>query len=306
MPETPEPRSTGAPGSMSLLVDMATASMDPEYRDARARRPLPSGDAGGPDDGHRRRRAAFGRVPMTVAALLLLAGLVTGTAASQVRERVKEASAVRESLVAEIRQQTKATDALAGQEGRLRGEVALIRAKALGEDGDGQALASQLSELELATGAIAARGPGLVVTLTDSPASSSSNATGSQDGRIYDRDLQEVVNALWTAGAEQVAVNGQRLTAQTTIRSAGEAVLVDFRPISPPYVLQAIGPVDTMEPRFVDGAVARRFQTWTSLYGIGFSVERRGTLHLPAASPPDLRLVRPASPSSPSSSGSAP
>ncbi|MCW2543578.1 MAG: hypothetical protein JWM40_1130 [Frankiales bacterium] len=294
MPETPEPRSTGAPGSMSLLVDMATASLDPEYQDARARRPVSGSRTGRPDDGSSRRRAAFGRVPMTVAALLLLAGLLTGTAASQVRQRVNEASAVRASLVAEIRQQTRATDALARQEGRLRGEVAQIRATALGVDGDGRALAARLSELELATGGTAVRGPGLVVTLSDAPGTGGATGTvGNTDGRIYDRDLQEVVNALWTAGAEQLAVNGQRLTAQTTIRSAGEAVLVDFRPISPPYELQAIGAVDTMEPRFVDGAVARRFQTWTSLYGIGFSVERRGTLHLPAASPPDLRLVRP-------------
>ena len=58
------------------------------------------------------------------------------------------------------------------------------------------------------------------------------------DGRVLDRDLQELVNGLWAAGAEAVSVDGQRLTARTAIRSAGEAVLVDFRPLSPPYVVR--------------------------------------------------------------------
>jgi uncharacterized protein YlxW (UPF0749 family) len=229
-------------------------------------------------------------VPLALTSLLLLAGLITGIAASQVRAKERVASALRQSLVQDVRRQTAATDALARQEGGLRREVGAIRGRALSQDDRGRTLAGQLAQLELVTGAIAVQGPGLVVTLNDAPAGASAGAAG--EGRIYDRDLQDVTNALWTAGAEQVAVNGQRLTAQTTIRSAGEAVLVDFRPLNPPYVLQAVGPVDSMEPRFVDGPVARRFQTWTSLYGITFSVHRAKELHLPAAGPADLRHVR--------------
>ena len=43
------------------------------------------------------------------------------------------------------------------------------------------------------------------------------------DGRVTDRDLQTVVNEVWAAGAEAVAVNGQRLTSLSAIRSAGDA-----------------------------------------------------------------------------------
>jgi uncharacterized protein YlxW (UPF0749 family) len=134
------------------------------------------------------------------------------------------------------------------------------------------------------------------VTLDDAPVSNSSTATdrGGQagDGRIYDRDLQAVVNALWAAGAEAISVNDQRVTSQTAIRSAGEAVLVDLRPLSPPYLLRAVGDVNVLQPAFVDSATARRFQTWTSLYGLGFDVRRSGELRLPAAGSPDLRLAR--------------
>ena len=300
MPTAPPTRETRSSGSMSLLVDMATAALDPEYRDAHARRvasaaAAPSTPGGGdvpPPAGASRNRRP--RVPTTLTALLLLAGLATGIAAAQVRLKERETGALRQSLVQDVRRQTAATDELARQEAALRKQVADVRSRALGEDSQGRALAQRLAGLELATGEVPVRGPGLVVTLDDAPGSTSAAATGaaSGEGRIYDRDLQDVTNALWTAGAEQIAINGQRLTSQTTIRSAGEAVLVDFRPLAPPYVLEAVGPVDRMEPRFVDGAVARRFQTWTSLYGIAFRVARSQDLRLPAAGPVDLRHVR--------------
>ncbi len=294
MPVAPVPP-TG--GSMSLLVDMATASLDPEYREAHAQRVARanhphSAEGEGPPGGARRARRGM---PLILTALLLLAGLVTGIAASQVRLKDQEANAVRQSLVGDVRRQTAATDRLARQEIGLRRQVATIRGAELGQDSQGRTLADRLAALELVTGSIAAQGPGLVVLLDDAHGTATTGTAAPDaaagEGRIYDRDLQDVANALWTAGAEQIAINGQRLTTQTTIRSAGEAVLVDFRPLSPPYVVQAIGGVDSMEPRFVDGPVARRFQTWTSLYGITFKVTRAKQLRLPAAGPASLRYA---------------
>jgi uncharacterized protein YlxW (UPF0749 family) len=287
MPEAPAPPHR-VDGSMSLLVDMTAAALDPSYGEAAARR---SGD--GPAGRPTRSR----RVPPVLTALLVVVGLVTGVAAAQVREGAHQAGSVRQSLVDDVRQQTRETDQLADQADRLRAQVAQVRNQALNADERGRTAAALVSELELVTGAVAVRGPGLVVTLDDAPdaATGDGGGRGGQlaDGRVYDRDLQDVVNALWAAGAEAVSINGQRLTATTAIRSAGEAVLVDFRPLSPPYVLRAVGDVDAMEPAFADGPTARRFTTWTSLYGLGFTVARAGDLRLPAAPSPDLRIARP-------------
>lgn len=291
MPDSPPPPARRVDGSMSLLVDMAAAALDPAYGDVAARR---AASQAGPQTGVPRRES--GRVRLLVAFVLVLAGLVTGVAAAQVRAKAGETGSVRQSLVNDVRRQTRVTDQLAAQAAVLQREVLDIRDRALGEDARGRAAAEDVAALELATGGVAVRGPGLVVTLDDGPDDGATSATrGGQlgNGRIYDRDLQDVVNALWGVGAEAVAVNGQRLTSQTAIRSAGEAVLVDFRPLSPPYVLRAVGDVDAMEPAFVDGATARRFQTLSSLYGIGFDVTRGADLRLPAAGAPDLRLVRP-------------
>ncbi len=273
-------------GSMSLLVDTITGSLDPSYAAAAAR--------------HGRPRRATRAV---VLGLLLLLGIVTGAAVAQVNARSGATSDARHRLAAEVRRQTAASDRLAGQVGALREQVARQRDQALGEGSLGRAAATELATVELLSGAGGARGPGVVVTLDDAR-SAGSAATGETttpvprggqagDGRVLDRDLQDVANALWSVGAEAMSINGLRLTAQTAIRSAGTAILVDFRPLSPPYVLRAIGDPIRLEPDFVDSPTGRRFATYTSLYGLGFEVARSRDVRLPAAGAPDLRLVRP-------------
>ena len=129
------------------------------------------------------------------------------------------------------------------------------------------------------------------------------------NGRIQDRDLQSLVNALWAAGAEAVSIGGQRLAPTTTIRAAGEAILVDLRPVQSPYTIAAVGDPGTLLPRFADSEAARRFQSYTGLYGIQFTVRAANDLRLPAATDPDLRYASPVSSAttvSPSGSASIP
>jgi uncharacterized protein YlxW (UPF0749 family) len=135
-----------------------------------------------------------------------------------------------------------------------------------------------------------------VVRLDDATAGPSPDAQrGGQvaEGRVQDRDLQDAVNGLWAAGAEAVSINGLRLSALTAIRSAGEAILVDFRPVSPPYTVRAIGNPGTLQARFVDGQSGRRLSTFSSLYGISLIVRRTSSQTLPGAGTPTLRLAAP-------------
>ena len=265
---------------------MTDAARDPAYADAAQRRQA----AEAPLAQNRGRRAQL------AVALLLVVGLVTGIAAAQVRRSAHAADSARDRLAADVRARTAETDRLAKDLEALRTEVARTRDTVLGDGALGRQLSGRVTSLELSTGQTAVSGPGLVVTLDDAADANdqASNGRGGQlgDGRIYDRDVQEVVNALWAAGAEAISINGQRLTALTTIRSAGEAVLVDFRPLSPPYRISAVGDVDAMEPAFADSTTARRFTTYTSLYGLGFSTRREDRLHLPAAAPLELHSAQ--------------
>ena len=278
---------------MSLLVDMMANTLDEAY----AERARSSGSgAGVPPDpsSHRTSRRRLGPV-----AGLLAVGLLTGTAVAQVRARQTGTSDVRSGLAQEVRDRTARSDELAARAAELRDEVAALQEQALGVDAAGRSAARRLEDLGAASATTAVRGPGLVVTLDDAPAGDGAAPDPLRggtvpEGRVSDRDLQDVVNGLWAAGAEAVAVNGQRLTALTAIRSAGESVLVDLRPLSPPYVVEAVGDPADLEVGFAAGPSGRRLSTLTSLYGIVFDVRRADALTLPGSRTPELSAATPA------------
>jgi hypothetical protein len=53
-----------------------------------------------------------------------------------------------------------------------------------------------------------------------------------------------------------------------------------------------------MQPAFADSKTARRFATYTSLYGLVFETRRAGSLSLAAAATPQLRSARASGPAS--------
>ncbi len=227
--------------------------------------------------------------------VLVVLGLVTGAAAAHVRSRQDAAGAARDDLALEVSRRSERTEQLAQQARDLRREVTRLQTSSVGAASAGDRAVAELEPLELSTGSVPVVGPGLLVRLDDAAGADSTavdrgGAPG--DGRVLDRDLQDVVNGLWAAGAEAVSVNDVRLSALTAIRSAGEAVLVDFRPLSPPYLVRAIGDAGTLEPAFTDGPTGRRFAAYGQLYDLGFTVSSESRLRLPAARPRLLRSVQ--------------
>jgi uncharacterized protein YlxW (UPF0749 family) len=170
----------------------------------------------------------------------------------------------------------------------LESELAKLRTRAeqLGAAGSSDSLRvlnADLARFGLLAGTAPARGAGLLVTLGDSPLAEN-DPTASLDFRIQDIDIQLVVNELWQAGAEAVAVNGQRLVGTTAIRTAGDAILVNFKVLSSPYRIEAIGDPRTLKEHFEASEVAAHFTKWTDLYRLGFSVKTKDSLRLPAHS----------------------
>jgi uncharacterized protein YlxW (UPF0749 family) len=277
---------------MSLLVDMMTNTLDESYADAARRRDgqrtsAPGGGAGDDDPNSMARRG-------TAIVLLVALGVLTGTAAAQVRKREAAASPVRADLVKEVQRRTADSDALASQAVRLRRDVTALQDAALRATGNGANVARQLADLQVATGVGPVTGPGLVVRLDDAPGTDDAEVDrGGQasSGRVLDRDLQDAANGLWAAGAEAVAINGLRLSGLTAIRSAGEAILVDYRPLSPPYTLRAIGDPGTLEAGFADGQAGRRLATLSSAYGLELVIRRSDKQTLPGAGQPTLRVA---------------
>lgn len=293
---TPAAAGVRRDASMVLLTNLVEDSLDQGYARAAARRA-----AGEPPPRH-------GRLVLTAG--LLAVGLLLATAAAQARDRSSSTEEARVALTTEIRDREAANDRVERSLGRARAAVSRDRRAALRITGEGLRLARALSALEVATGAGAVHGPGMLVSLSDAAVESDGadvdpRARTDSDSRVSDRDLQTVVNEVWAAGAEAVAINGQRLTALSAIRSAGEAILVDFRPLNPPYEIRAVGP-PRMRTTFVEGFGGSYLQVLRD-YGIEHAVQDDGSLRLPAsagvsvrfaASPTDVPSVAPSTTSS--------
>jgi uncharacterized protein YlxW (UPF0749 family) len=143
--------------------------------------------------------------------------------------------------------------------------------------------------------------PGLLITVANADPTADADPVGGaaeEDprGRVRDGDLQQVVNALWASGAEAISINGQRLGPLTAIRFAGEAVLVDFKPVTNPYEISAIGDPDTLATRFVLNPDVQALGFISKSFGLRFDYARRDELTLPAASTPELRIAAPEAP----------
>ena len=265
---------------MLLLRRLVEDSLDEGYARAAARR--------APDTP--RNRATV----WVLTAGLLAVGLLLTTAFVQTRERAGSAEEARDALVAEVDARDTANERAQRQLDRLRAAVQRDQQEALALTGAGAELATQLGDLEAITGAGAVTGPGMTVRLDDATDDTGGDVDPRTDqtdeGRVTDRDLQTVVNEIWAAGAEAVAVNGQRLTALSAIRSAGEAVLVDFRPLNPPYEVAAIGDPKTLRTTFVGGFGGSYLQVLQG-YGITYTVEDADRLELPASAGVSLRYA---------------
>jgi uncharacterized protein YlxW (UPF0749 family) len=111
--------------------------------------------------------------------------------------------------------------------------------------------------------------------------------------QVQDGDLQLVVNALWAAGAEAISINGQRLGPTTAIRFAGEAVLVDFRPVTNPYEIKAIGDPDALAGEFLASPEVGALAAISQTFGLRFEYAEEEELVLPAGSIPELDSARP-------------
>ena len=256
--------------TMGLLDYITSHSMDEDYAHVAERE--------GGNDGAKQSRAGL-------AALVILGlfGLLVATAAVQHSQTATVSESGRLEIITQIKARSAQVDSRRARIVDLRDEVATLETKFLETTTQGRALSRRLSNLGGRTGSAAVTGPGVRAVVDDAP-----DAISEQQ-QVLDKDLQKLVNALWESGAEAIAINGQRLTNLTAIRHAGSAITVNFRSLSRPYVVAAIGNPDTMPARFLE---TRDGQAWLDLeaaYGLQFDMTSEGSLTLPAVNRLDLR-----------------
>lgn len=132
----------------------------------------------------------------------------------------------------------------------LQEEIADLTAK-LEEAGKGHtgatgALESELAKIRLYAGLTPVEGPGVEVILDNPPELARPGGISSLY-TVKDDDLLKVINDLRGAGAEAMAINGQRIMATSEIRLAGSHINVNLTRLSPPYVVTAVGNPGTLK-----------------------------------------------------------
>jgi uncharacterized protein YlxW (UPF0749 family) len=146
-------------------------------------------------------------------------------------------------LASLVSSQSKEYDDLQARLAELTDEVAALTAQV--SDRDVKRLRHRIAELSDPAGLVAKAGPGVTITLSDAPDEVIQAAYDADldvnENVVHQQDIQAVVNALWKGGATAITIQGQRIVSTTGIKCEGNAVQLQGRPYSQPYVISAVG-----------------------------------------------------------------
>jgi uncharacterized protein YlxW (UPF0749 family) len=225
-------------------------------------------------------------------ALLALGFLVAAQLATEA-PRVRYTTQERSPLV-------ETAGELQAQQDQLKVAILDLREQIQAAEGAGTGSAAvvaelndQLEQARIAAGLIQLTGTGIVLQLEDSlePVAPDANEA---DYLVNSLDLRTVIEELWTAGAEAIAINGERITPTSAIIDIGPSVLVNSAYLAPPYQVTALGPADlygrlSASPGWVDFIIAR-----AQTYGIRVQFAEPESVDIPAfVGTVTLRYARP-------------
>jgi uncharacterized protein YlxW (UPF0749 family) len=269
---------------MTLLDEVMRHPLDPGYVAAAERRHT----IGDSPRGHRRVAA------MTAAAVFIGFGFTVSALA--LRPVPTAATKAKATLIERIESLRTHDDRAASGIATAEAEIARYQQAALGQSGNA-AIQEQLERLSAASGAVPLRGAGVVITLDDAVEADTDNVPGRgggqfSDGRVTAKDLQIIINGLWQSGAEAIAINGQRLTSRAAIRFAGRAILVDYRPLSRPYVVTALGDSSSLQTELAATLAGGYLKALVDNYAIRADLVAATDLAVPAAASLKLQVAR--------------
>jgi uncharacterized protein YlxW (UPF0749 family) len=259
--------------TMPLLTLITQQSLDEDYRHVADRRAQADGAATAATSGRRMRRST--------AIAVALFGLIITTAAVQTSRNASATASSRSALISEVNRRSGEVADQQSLLGNLREQTTDLQSGLDKLTQDEQAAAARVLRLKVRTGFTAVNGPGVRAVVDDGP--------DGDTGRVRDEDLAILVDGLWSAGAEAISINGQRLTVLAPIRTSGVAIHVNNTPISPPYVILAIGDTSNLQSRFADSTHGLEWLSLVNTFGFHFDMHNEDLLDVPGARMPTLR-----------------
>jgi uncharacterized protein YlxW (UPF0749 family) len=177
---------------------------------------------------------------------------------------------------------------LQAQQAALKEQILDLRRRIqeLEEQGEGSAalvrqLNDRLEEARLAAGLFPLTGTGIVLRLEDSSQPIPPDGSPA-DYLVSARDVRTVIEELWIAGAEAIAVNTERVTTTTAIIDIGGSILVNSAYQAPPYTITALGPADLWSRIGAQPGFADFFRARAEAYGIRVSLAEPEQVDIPA------------------------
>lgn len=190
----------------------------------------------------------------------------------------------RADLVQVVQQLEGKRETLEAELAQSRQEMAQLGEMTAASRGLRDEYLARVDTLSMEAGLVAVEGPGVRLTLADNPRPPEN---GGDPGNyiVHDYDLRLLVNALWSGGAEALAINDERLTTMSGIRCVGTTILVNSRRVASPFVIEAIGDREELAVAVEnDPDALLLLGEQVGAFGLGYRLEKAETLSLPAYS----------------------
>jgi uncharacterized protein YlxW (UPF0749 family) len=210
---------------------------------------------------------------------LLLGYLITNQA---VTESTRSALSVRYNapLIDAANSLQKDQTELKTQLADLRARLDTIQKAGAEQSGATADLSRQIQDLKMRSGLLALVGEGIVVTLDD--ARLPANAKDLDRAICHNTDITDIINAGWQAGAEAIAVNGERMVGTSSVYCVGATIMVNGTLMSPAFRISMIGEQAKLAASLGDARILADIKSRSSAYGLIFQVARQREITVPA------------------------
>ena len=234
-----------------------------------------------------------------VPAVCLCAGVLLATTHTvSGGDEIRRSDAPR--LVDLVREAQQSVDRLAGERDSLVTQLDTHHGGSPNANAALQVITQRVDAMAIDAGIDPMRGPGLVVSLNDAQRDADGRFPGDvtpDDLVVHQQDVQAVLNALWSAGAEGIQMQDQRILATSAPRCVGNTLLLNGRTYSPPYVITAIGDVPAMQAALSAAPLVSLYKQYVVRFGLGYTEEPKAQVELVGyPAPVRLRFAKPAGP----------
>ncbi len=242
---------------------------------------------------------------ITLALALLTLGFLVAAQLTSEAPRVRYTSQERPPLVQTALDLQATQDELKVRVLELDEEIRRLQMESEGSAALVNELNDRLEEARIAAGLVPLEGTGIVLQLDDAAVSIPPGGNDT-DYLVTGLDVRTVAEELWLAGAEAIAVNGERLTASSAILDIGGSILVNSAYLTPPYRITAIGSEELFDRLSASSGFVDFLRARSEAFGIGVSVAEPDSVIVPAfAGSVTIRYARPIESPAPSPSAGA-